>query len=76
MTVLPQRTVLISGASRGIGRSIAERLLLDGHRLSLGVRHPNDLLSSSLEAIVVWQEHLSKAFLGPLNLLLSCNYSI
>ena len=29
------RTLLISGASRGIGRAMAERLLSDGHRLSL-----------------------------------------
>ena len=35
------RTVLISGASRGIGRAIAHRLLADGHRLSLGMRDPN-----------------------------------
>ena len=32
------RTVLISGASRGIGRAVAERALADGHRLSLGLR--------------------------------------
>ncbi len=32
------RTLLISGASRGIGRAIAERALDEGHRLSLGVR--------------------------------------
>ena len=35
-----QRTVLLTGASRGIGRSIAKRLLKDGHRLSLGLRDP------------------------------------
>lgn len=32
------RTLLISGASRGIGFAIAERALAEGHRLSLGVR--------------------------------------
>ncbi|MGA0997458.1 MAG: short-chain dehydrogenase, partial [Vulcanococcus sp.] len=32
------RTLLISGASRGIGRAMAERLLAGGHRLSLGLR--------------------------------------
>ena len=37
------RTLLISGASRGIGRSIAERLLADGHRLSLGLRNQQAL---------------------------------
>jgi NAD(P)-dependent dehydrogenase (short-subunit alcohol dehydrogenase family) len=37
------RTLLISGASRGIGRSIAEKLLVEGHRLSLGVRDPAGL---------------------------------
>lgn len=45
----PQRTLLISGASRGIGRAIAERLLAEGHRLSLGVRHPEALHGSGLD---------------------------
>lgn len=43
------RTLLISGASRGIGRAIAERLLADGHRLSLGVRNPASLRDTSLD---------------------------
>ena len=34
------RTVLVSGASRGIGRAVAIRLLAEGHRLSLGMRQP------------------------------------
>lgn len=42
------RTLLISGASRGIGRAIAERALADGHRLSLGVRDPASLLDTPL----------------------------
>ena len=43
------RTVLISGASRGIGRAIAERLLVQGHRLSLGVRRPAELTGTALD---------------------------
>ena len=43
------RTILISGASRGIGRSIALKALEDGHRLSLGIRDPNDLKGSKLD---------------------------
>jgi NAD(P)-dependent dehydrogenase (short-subunit alcohol dehydrogenase family) len=42
------RTLLISGASRGIGRAIAERALVDGHRLSLGVRNPAALQGTPL----------------------------
>ena len=44
-----QRTILITGASRGIGRSIAERLLRDGHRLSLGLRQPDQLDGTVLD---------------------------
>ena len=43
------RTILITGASQGIGNSIAKRALKDGHRISLGVRDPNKLLSSDLD---------------------------
>ncbi|MFZ9464210.1 MAG: SDR family NAD(P)-dependent oxidoreductase, partial [Vulcanococcus sp.] len=49
MTTTEPRTVLISGASRGIGRAIAERLLAEGHRLSLGVRNPQALRGTSLD---------------------------
>ncbi len=34
------RIVMLSGATRGIGRAIALRLQADGYRLSLGVRDP------------------------------------
>ena len=44
-----QRTIVITGASRGIGRSIAERLLRDGHRLSLGLRQPDQLDGTFLD---------------------------
>ena len=49
-----QRTILISGASRGIGRAIAERLFSDGHRISLGLRNltiPEDTLPASEQLI-------------------------
>ena len=44
-----QRTILLTGASRGIGRAFAERLLHDGHRLSLGLRQPGQLDGSVLD---------------------------
>jgi len=37
------RVVLISGASRGIGRALAETLYAKGYSLSLGARDPNAL---------------------------------
>ena len=43
------RTVLISGASRGIGRAIAHRLLAGGHRLSLGMRDPDTAAATGFD---------------------------
>ncbi len=43
------RTILISGASRGIGRCIAEKALQDGHRISLGLRDPSKIKGSKLD---------------------------
>ncbi len=43
------RKILISGASRGIGKSIALKLLKEGHYLSLGVREKSDLLNTPLD---------------------------
>ena len=43
MLDLSDRVILISGASRGIGRAIAEALYMRGCRLSLGVRDENSL---------------------------------
>ncbi len=43
------RKILISGASRGIGKAIALKLIQDGHYLSLGVRKKEDLINTSLD---------------------------
>ena len=43
------RTLLISGASRGIGRAVAERALAEGHRLSLGLRDLEALKRTALD---------------------------
>ena len=52
------RTILISGASRGIGRAIAERALDDGHRLSLGVRNPDGLIGTALDPAVAGSDRV------------------
>lgn len=46
------RSALITGASRGIGRSIAERLATDGFDLTISARDP--------EALVATAEHLRR----------------
>ena len=43
------RALLISGASRGIGRAVAERALAEGHRLSLGLRDLEALKRTALD---------------------------
>jgi NAD(P)-dependent dehydrogenase (short-subunit alcohol dehydrogenase family) len=42
------KVILISGASRGIGRAVAQRLLEADYALSLGVRTPNTLHNTPL----------------------------
>ena len=43
------RKILISGASRGIGKAISLKLLKEGHSLSLGVRKKEDLVTTPLD---------------------------
>ena len=45
------RKILISGASRGIGKAIALKLLKEGHSISLGVRRKEDLMNTILDPI-------------------------
>ena len=50
------RTLLISGASRGIGRAVAERALAEGHRLSLGLRDLETLKQTPLDPALAGSE--------------------
>ncbi len=43
------RNIVITGASGGIGKAIAERLLLEGNKLSLGIRKPISLQGGRLD---------------------------
>ena len=38
-----KKVIMISGANRGIGRAITEKLLSENYRLSLGVRNRKQL---------------------------------
>ena len=43
------RTILISGASRGIGLNIAHKELKEGNRISVGIRNPESLKGSVID---------------------------
>lgn len=52
------RVILVSGASRGIGSAVAERLYAEGYSLSLGVREP-EALSTLIAAWDVARLHVA-----------------
>ena len=43
------RTILISGASRGIGLNIAHKELREGNRISVGIRDLESLKGSAID---------------------------
>ena len=49
------RTILISGASRGIGLNIAHKELKEGNRISVGIRNLESLKGSVIDPIK-WPE--------------------
>ena len=52
------RTILISGANRGIGRAIAERAISDGHRISLGLRNVRSIKNTSLDPEIIGKDRV------------------
>ncbi|HLZ01001.1 MAG TPA: SDR family NAD(P)-dependent oxidoreductase [Bradyrhizobium sp.] len=46
MLEVNNRIVMVSGASRGIGRAVVDRLVASGFRVSAGLRDPNSLQQS------------------------------
>ena len=46
MKNIEKKVVMISGANRGIGKVVAEKLSEEGYLLSLGIRNPGSLTGS------------------------------
>jgi short-subunit dehydrogenase len=46
---MPERAAIVTGASRGIGRALAETLAEEGHALTLTARKPETLEQTALE---------------------------
>ena len=55
-----KKVIMISGANRGIGRAITEKLLSENYRLSLGVRNPEQLPETRSEERRVGKECRSR----------------
>ena len=52
-----QKVIMISGANRGIGKAIREKLQSENYLLSLGLRNP-DAFRDSIEKDAVSYTHL------------------
>ena len=53
-----KRSILITGASRGIGRCIAEKAIQDGHNISIGLRNLTCFKDSELPDLNKKSDHI------------------
>ena len=55
----PRHLTILTGASRGLGRAIAEQRLQPGHQLLTLSRHPCDLVAPAGAEHIAWSQDLA-----------------
>ena len=61
------RTILITGSRRGIGKAIALQALKEGHRISIGVRNPEQIKGTDIDPLIVGKNKIFVHYYDAIN---------